>query len=102
MDRHAPCFGMPVPKKLELLVPHEMGLSLMMGVRCDQKDKHTPSADTKAMVTKKKGFSWVLAMPSSSGLSSMMASGGLREKTLLLGPGHLSLWTNIACTKPVP
>lgn len=58
----------------------------MMGVRCDQKDKHTPSADTKAMVTKKKGFSWVLAIPSSSGLSSMMASGGLREKTLLLGP----------------
>lgn len=65
MDRHASCFGMPIPVKLELWVLPKMGISLMMGIRCDQKDRHTPSSDTKATGAKKEGFSWVLAIPSS-------------------------------------
>lgn len=87
MDRHASCFGMPIPIKLELWVPPEMGISLMRGIRCDQKDRHTPSDDMKATGAKKEGFSWVLAIPSSPGLSSVMASGGpTEEKSLVLGP----------------
>lgn len=88
-DRHASCFGMPIPVKLELLVPSAMEISFMMGVRCDQKNRHTLSTDTKAMGAKKEGFFWVLAIPSSPGLSSVMASGGSREeKSLVLGPGY--------------
>lgn len=57
IDKDAACFGMLVPIKLELWVPPETGIGLMMGFRCDQKGRHTPSADKKGTGGQGKAFS---------------------------------------------